>query len=72
MLRPFLQVSMSIILFSQFPDFLADQNLVVIFCVIQDVIQFGPLVKTLGLVMLNSPLLIPSIFKQVIMIFVFG
>ncbi|EYU43126.1 hypothetical protein ABFS82_08G116600 [Erythranthe guttata] len=32
---------------------------------LQDVIQFGPLVKTLGLVMLNQPLLIPSIFKQV-------
>ncbi|KAL3615277.1 hypothetical protein CASFOL_040938 [Castilleja foliolosa] len=32
---------------------------------LQDVIQFGPLVKTLGLVMLSQPLLIPSIFKQV-------
>ncbi|KAK6141191.1 hypothetical protein DH2020_025074 [Rehmannia glutinosa] len=31
----------------------------------QDVIQFGPLVKTLGLVMLTRPLIIPSIFKQV-------
>ncbi|CAI9774483.1 unnamed protein product [Fraxinus pennsylvanica] len=32
---------------------------------LQDVIQFGPLVKTLGLVMLNRPQIIPSIFKQV-------
>ena len=32
----------------------------------QDVIQFGPLVKTLGLVMLTKPQIIPSIFKQVI------
>jgi hypothetical protein len=32
---------------------------------LQDVIQFGPLVKTLGLVMLNRPQLLPSIFKQV-------
>ncbi|KAK4420549.1 hypothetical protein Salat_2005300 [Sesamum alatum] len=32
---------------------------------LQDVIQFGPLVKTLGLVMLTQPLIIPSIFKQV-------
>jgi hypothetical protein len=32
---------------------------------LQDVIQFGPLVKTLGLVMLNRPQVLPSIFKQV-------
>ncbi|GMG98700.1 hypothetical protein Nepgr_000540 [Nepenthes gracilis] len=32
---------------------------------LQDVIQFGPLVKTLGLVMITRPQLIPSIFKQV-------
>ncbi|KAG9135339.1 hypothetical protein Leryth_026628 [Lithospermum erythrorhizon] len=32
---------------------------------LQDVIQFGPLVKTLGLVMLTKPEIIPSIFKQV-------
>ncbi|XP_075479803.1 uncharacterized protein LOC142520631 isoform X1 [Primulina tabacum] len=32
---------------------------------LQDVIQFGPLVKTLGLVMLTRPLIIPSIFKKV-------
>nr|CAD1826594.1 unnamed protein product [Ananas comosus var. bracteatus] len=32
---------------------------------LQDVIQFGPLVKTLGSVMLSQPLIIPSIFKQV-------
>ncbi|KAL8457151.1 hypothetical protein ACS0TY_035118 [Phlomoides rotata] len=32
---------------------------------LQDVIQFGPLVKTLGLVMLSRPLILPSIFKQV-------
>ncbi|KAL2250103.1 UNVERIFIED_CONTAM: hypothetical protein Sindi_2484000 [Sesamum indicum] len=31
---------------------------------LQDVIQFCPLVKTLGLVMLTRPLIIPSIFKQ--------
>lgn len=32
---------------------------------LQDVIQFGPLVKTLGLVMLTRPQIIPLIFKQV-------
>ncbi|XP_073295002.1 uncharacterized protein [Primulina huaijiensis] len=32
---------------------------------LQDVIQFGPLVKTLGLVMFTRPLIIPSIFKKV-------
>ncbi|KAI3465616.1 hypothetical protein Pfo_022279 [Paulownia fortunei] len=32
---------------------------------LQDVIQFGPLVKTLGRVMLTRPLIIPSIFMQV-------
>ncbi|TVU05828.1 hypothetical protein EJB05_49012, partial [Eragrostis curvula] len=32
---------------------------------LQDVIQFGPLVKTLGLVMLSRPQILPSIFKQV-------
>ncbi|KAH6796019.1 hypothetical protein C2S51_037005 [Perilla frutescens var. frutescens] len=32
---------------------------------LQDVIQFGPLVKTLGLVMLTRPLILPSIFEQV-------
>ncbi|KAL4588966.1 hypothetical protein LXL04_001867 [Taraxacum kok-saghyz] len=32
---------------------------------LQDVIQFGPLVKTLGLVMLTKPQILPSIFKQV-------
>ncbi|KAM7498339.1 hypothetical protein LguiA_022753 [Lonicera macranthoides] len=32
---------------------------------LQDVIQFGPLVKTLGLVMLTKPQMLPSIFKQV-------
>ncbi|RVW38894.1 hypothetical protein CK203_073659 [Vitis vinifera] len=31
---------------------------------LQDVIQFGPLVKTLGLVMLSKPQILPSIFKQ--------
>ncbi|AQK52356.1 Lycopene beta/epsilon cyclase protein [Zea mays] len=31
----------------------------------QDVIQFGPLVKTLGLVMITRPQILPSIFKQV-------
>ncbi|XP_062196200.1 uncharacterized protein LOC133899239 isoform X1 [Phragmites australis] len=32
---------------------------------LQDVIQFGPLVKTLGLVMITRPQILPSIFKQV-------
>uniref|UniRef100_A0A7C9DQQ8 Uncharacterized protein n=2 Tax=Opuntia streptacantha TaxID=393608 RepID=A0A7C9DQQ8_OPUST len=32
---------------------------------LQDVIQFGPLVKTLGLVMITKPQLLPFIFKQV-------
>ncbi|CAH9137117.1 unnamed protein product [Cuscuta epithymum] len=32
---------------------------------LQDVIQFGPLVKTLGLVMFTNPKILPSIFKQV-------
>ncbi|KAK9050448.1 hypothetical protein SSX86_030582, partial [Deinandra increscens subsp. villosa] len=32
---------------------------------LQDVIQFGPLVKTLGLVMLTKPQIIPAIFNQV-------
>ncbi|TMW98304.1 hypothetical protein EJD97_004223 [Solanum chilense] len=32
---------------------------------LQDVIQFGPLVKTLGLITLTRPQIIPSIFKQV-------
>ncbi|KAJ0113339.1 hypothetical protein Patl1_01961 [Pistacia atlantica] len=32
---------------------------------LQDVIKFGPLAKTLGLVMLSKPQILPSIFKQV-------
>lgn len=32
---------------------------------LQDVIKFGPLTKTLGLVMLTKPQILPSIFKQV-------
>ncbi|GLT94072.1 hypothetical protein SLE2022_118320 [Rubroshorea leprosula] len=32
---------------------------------LQDVVQFGPLAKTLGLVMITSPRIIPLIFKQV-------
>ncbi|KAL2973424.1 hypothetical protein AAZX31_14G044700 [Glycine max] len=32
---------------------------------LQDVVQFGPLSKTLGLVMLTNPKILPSIFKQV-------
>ncbi|XP_027172912.1 uncharacterized protein LOC113772501 [Coffea eugenioides] len=32
---------------------------------LQDVIQFGPLVKTLGQVMLTRPRILPSIFQQV-------
>ncbi|XP_020582580.1 uncharacterized protein LOC110026117 isoform X2 [Phalaenopsis equestris] len=32
---------------------------------LQDVIQFGPLVKTLGLVMIFHPQILPSIFKHV-------
>ncbi|KAK1386889.1 hypothetical protein POM88_015067 [Heracleum sosnowskyi] len=35
-------------------------------CFLFDVIQFGPLVKTLGLVMLTNPQLLPSIFRQVL------
>ncbi|KAK8466978.1 hypothetical protein PHAVU_008G211500 [Phaseolus vulgaris] len=31
---------------------------------LQDVVQFGPLSKTLGLVMLTNPQILPSIFKQ--------
>ncbi|XP_057441613.1 uncharacterized protein LOC130733455 isoform X4 [Lotus japonicus] len=31
---------------------------------LQDVVQFGPLSKTLGLVMLTKPQILPSIFKQ--------
>jgi len=33
---------------------------------LQDVVQFGPLSKTLGLVMLTNPQILPSIFKQVL------
>ncbi|KAK4339842.1 hypothetical protein RND71_041304 [Anisodus tanguticus] len=32
---------------------------------LRDVIQFGPLVKTLGLIMITRPQILPSIFKQV-------
>ncbi|XP_015881166.3 uncharacterized protein LOC107417116 [Ziziphus jujuba] len=32
---------------------------------LQDVVQFGPLAKTLGLVMLTKPQILPSIFQQV-------
>ncbi|KAM7276282.1 hypothetical protein ACFE04_018148 [Oxalis oulophora] len=32
---------------------------------LQDVVQFGPLAKTLGLVMITKPEILPSIFKQV-------
>ncbi|VVB07431.1 unnamed protein product [Arabis nemorensis] len=32
---------------------------------LQDIIQFGPLAKTLGLVMLTKPQIIPPIFRQV-------
>ncbi|KAJ7964815.1 Lycopene beta/epsilon cyclase [Quillaja saponaria] len=32
---------------------------------LQDVVKFGPLAKTLGLVMLTKPQIIPSIFEQV-------
>ncbi|KAK1313873.1 hypothetical protein QJS10_CPA06g01003 [Acorus calamus] len=32
---------------------------------LQDVIQFGPLIRTLGSVMVTSPGIIPSIFRQV-------
>ncbi|KAG0451417.1 hypothetical protein HPP92_026432 [Vanilla planifolia] len=32
---------------------------------LQDVIQFGPLAKTLGLVMISHPEILPSVFKQV-------
>nr|AAC04499.1 hypothetical protein [Arabidopsis thaliana]AAM14990.1 hypothetical protein [Arabidopsis thaliana] len=33
---------------------------------LQDIIQFGPLAKTLGLVMLTKPQIIPSIFRQAV------
>jgi len=36
---------------------------------LQDVVQFGALSKTLGLVMLTRPQILPSIFKQVIHVF---
>ncbi|XP_052179051.1 uncharacterized protein LOC127792561 isoform X2 [Diospyros lotus] len=46
------------------PDFISEL-LYLNFRSMQDVIQFGPLVKTLGLVMITKPEIIPSIFKQV-------
>ncbi|KAK6918830.1 hypothetical protein RJ641_017252 [Dillenia turbinata] len=46
------------------PDFI-NELLYANFHSMQDVIQFGPLVKTLGLVMLTKPQILPSIFKQV-------
>ncbi|CAM8948602.1 unnamed protein product [Rhodiola kirilowii] len=50
---------------SNVPSTFINELLYVNFQSMQDVIQFGPLVKTLGLVMLTKPQIIPSIFKQV-------
>ncbi|KAG6750087.1 hypothetical protein POTOM_047165 [Populus tomentosa] len=60
-LRPFLQVYCLISPFQSF--FLVDLIDAAIWS--QDVIQFWALSKTLGLVMLTKPQIIPSIFKQV-------
>ncbi|OMO84772.1 hypothetical protein COLO4_21854 [Corchorus olitorius] len=46
------------------PDFI-NELLDINFKSMEDVIQFGPLAKTLGLVMLSKPQILPSIFKQV-------
>lgn len=60
-LRPFLQVNnIHVVLFSGF----VVMRKLIVYGLVQDVIQFGPLVKTLGLVMLTRPLILPSIFKQ--------
>ncbi|KAG8364574.1 hypothetical protein BUALT_Bualt18G0011500 [Buddleja alternifolia] len=64
-LRPFLQVNLYCLSFrivEVFGELIGNSNVHVL---MQDVIQFGPLVKTLGLVMLTRPLIIPSIFSQV-------
>ncbi|GJN03542.1 hypothetical protein PR202_ga20997 [Eleusine coracana subsp. coracana] len=65
--RPQTNVSPTFVNELLFANFQSMQNLgdSVLQPFLQDVIQFGPLVKTLGLVMLNRPQILPSIFKQV-------
>jgi len=65
--RPHVDVSPTFINELLFANFQSMQKLgdSVLRSFLQDVIQFGPLVKTLGLVMLNRPQILPSIFKQV-------
>ncbi|CAO2206770.1 unnamed protein product [Urochloa humidicola] len=65
--RPHVNVSPTFINELLFSNFQSMQKLgdSVLRPFLQDVIQFGPLVKTLGLVMLSRPQILPSIFKQV-------
>ncbi|XP_058081340.1 uncharacterized protein LOC131229406 isoform X3 [Magnolia sinica] len=65
--RPQANVSSSFINELLYINFLCMQRLgdQVLRPFLQDVIQFGPLVKTLGLVMLTRPQILPSIFRQV-------
>ncbi|XP_066331376.1 uncharacterized protein [Miscanthus floridulus] len=65
--RPHVNVSPTFINELLFANFQSMQKLgdSVLQPFLQDVIQFGPLVKTLGLVMLTRPQILPSIFKQV-------
>ncbi|CAO2201861.1 unnamed protein product [Urochloa humidicola] len=65
--RPHINVSPTFINELLFSNFQSMQKLgdSVLRPFLQDVIQFGPLVKTLGLVMLSRPQILPSIFKQV-------
>ncbi|KAJ0965354.1 hypothetical protein J5N97_026492 [Dioscorea zingiberensis] len=65
--KPHVDVSSTFINDLLYVNFMAMQKLgdSVLRPFLQDVIQFWPLVKTLGLVMLSQPQLLPSIFKQV-------
>ncbi|WVZ92917.1 hypothetical protein U9M48_038947 [Paspalum notatum var. saurae] len=65
--RPHVNVSPTFINELLFANFQSMQKLgdPVLRPFLQDVIQFGPLVKTLGLVVLTQPQILPSIFKQV-------
>uniref|UniRef100_A0A804NQW1 Lycopene beta/epsilon cyclase protein n=1 Tax=Zea mays TaxID=4577 RepID=A0A804NQW1_MAIZE len=65
--RPHVNVSPTFINELLFANFQSMQKLgdSVLRPFLQDVIQFGPLVKTLGLVMITRPQILPSIFKQV-------
>lgn len=69
-IRPFLQVNFVIFMkstaISVSSSPIRSRKYTTDFFLSQDVIQFGPLVKTLGLVMLTQPQILPSIFKQVI------